>query len=81
MKLSVVELTPTIGVFDVTGVTPGFLNSIRRTLMALVPKLAIEDVTIYDNTSALFDEMVAHRLGLLPVPTDLNAVNRRWKDT
>ena len=80
MKLSVVELTPTIGVFDVSDVTPGFLNTIRRTLMAQVPKLAIEDVTIYDNTSALFDEMVAHRLGLVPVPTDLNAVNRRWKD-
>lgn len=73
MKLDVVELTDTIGVFDVSGVQPSFLNALRRTLMADVPKLAIDDVTIYDNTSALFDEMVAHRLGLLPVPTDLNA--------
>ena len=72
MKLEVVELTETIGVFDVRGVTPSFLNAIRRTLLSQVPKLAIEDVTIYDNTSALFDEMLAHRLGLLPVPTDLN---------
>lgn len=72
MKLDVVELTETIGVFDVRGVTPSFLNAIRRTLLSQVPKLAIEDVTIYDNTSALFDEMLAHRLGLLPVPTDLN---------
>lgn len=73
MKLDVVELTDTIGVFDVRGVTPSFLNAIRRTLLSQVPKLAIEDVTIYDNTSALFDEMLAHRLGLMPVPTDLNA--------
>jgi DNA-directed RNA polymerase subunit D len=73
MKLDVVELTDTIGVFDVRGVTPSFLNALRRTLLSQVPKLAIEDVTIYDNTSALFDEMLAHRLGLLPVPTDLNA--------
>jgi DNA-directed RNA polymerase subunit D len=80
MKLDVVELTPTIGVFDLRGVTPAFLNPLRRTMMSDVPKLAIEDVTIYDNTSALFDEMVAHRLSLLPVPTDLNAFNRRWKD-
>src|ERR1051326_1345007 len=80
MKLETVELMDTIGVFDVKGVTPAFLNALRRTLLSQVPKLAIEDVTIYDNTSALFDEMVAHRLGLLPVPTDLNAFNRRWKE-
>ena len=73
MKLDVVELTDTVGVFEVRGVTPSFLNAIRRTLLSQVPKLAIEDVTIYDNTSALFDEMLAHRLGLMPVPTDLNA--------
>ena len=28
------------------------------------------DVRIYDNTSALFDEMLAHRLGLIPIRTD-----------
>jgi DNA-directed RNA polymerase subunit D len=80
MDLKVVELTGEVGVFDVKGATPSFLNAIRRTLLSQVPKLAIEDVTVYDNTSALFDEMIAHRLGLLPVPTDLNAFNRRWKD-
>jgi DNA-directed RNA polymerase subunit D len=80
VNLDVIELNDTTGVFDVKGATPSFLNAIRRTLLSQVPKLAIDDVTIYDNTSALFDEMVAHRLGLLPVPTDLNAVNRRWKD-
>jgi DNA-directed RNA polymerase subunit D len=80
VSVNVVELTDTTGVFEVRGVTPSFLNAIRRTMMSSVPKLAIEDVTIYDNTSALFDEMVAHRLGLLPVPTDLNAFNRRYKD-
>lgn len=73
MKLDVVELTDTTGVFDVRGVTPSFLNALRRTMLSQVPKLAIDDVTIYDNTSALFDEMLAHRLGLMPVPTDLNA--------
>lgn len=78
VSVTVVELTSTIGVFDLRGVTPSFLNAMRRMLISTVPKLAIEDVTIYDNTSALFDEMIAHRLGLLPVPTDLNAFNRRY---
>ena len=52
-------------------ITPEIANAIRRTIMLDVPSLAIENVTIYDNTSALFDEIVAHRLGLLPLPTDL----------
>ena len=81
MKVSVLENTEFTGLFDVTGVTPSFLNGLRRTMMSQVPKLAIEDVTVYDNTSALFDEMVAHRLGLLPVPTDLNQFVRRSECT
>lgn len=48
----------------------GQMNALRRTMMNEVPTLAIEEVTIYDNRSALFDEVIAHRLGLLPVPTD-----------
>lgn len=80
VDVKVIENSPTTAVFDIRGVTPSQLNALRRTLISQVPKLAIEDVTIYDNTSALFDEIVAHRLGLLPVPTDLNAFNRRWKD-
>jgi DNA-directed RNA polymerase subunit D len=50
--------------------TTGQVNALRRTMMTEVPALAIEDVTIYDNRSALFDEVIAHRLGMLPVPTD-----------
>lgn len=52
--------------------SPYFVNSLRRVLMAEIPKMAIDDVIVYDNNSGLFDEIVAHRIGLLPVPTDLN---------
>jgi DNA-directed RNA polymerase subunit D len=74
MQLDVVEVSDTTCVLDVRGVTPAFLNALRRTLLSDVPKLAIDEVTIYDNTSALFDEMLAHRLGLLPIPTELNTL-------
>jgi DNA-directed RNA polymerase subunit D len=50
-----------------------FVNTIRRMIVEEVPTLAIEDVEIIDNSSALYDEVVAHRLGLIPIKTDLKS--------
>jgi len=47
------------------------MNALRRTIMSNVPVLAIENVSIYDNSSVMFDEMLCHRIGLLPIKTDL----------
>ncbi len=41
-----------------------------------VPTLAIETVKIYDNTSALFDEMLTHRLGLIPIRSNEECLAR-----
>ena len=46
-------------------------------MLSELPKLAIEDVVIYDNTTTLFDEIIAHRLGLVPLPTDPDILNFR----
>jgi len=71
MKVKTVELKGNKGVLKVEDTDVYFVNSLRRVMLAELPKLAIDDVIIYDNTSPLFDEMIAHRLGLIPVPTDL----------
>jgi DNA-directed RNA polymerase subunit D len=75
MKIEIRELTDTYCKFVVDGVHPYFVNALRRVLLAEVPKLAIDKVVFYDNTSALFDEIVAHRLALLPLPTDPSTLN------
>lgn len=75
MKIEIRELSDRQCKLVVEGVHPYFVNALRRTLTAEVPKLAIDKVTFYDNTSALFDEIIAHRIGLIPVPTDPSTLN------
>ncbi|HWR63984.1 MAG TPA: DNA-directed RNA polymerase subunit D [Candidatus Thermoplasmatota archaeon] len=75
MKVKTVELKGNKGVLKIEDTDVYFVNSLRRIMLAELPKLAIEDVIIYDNTSALFDELISHRLGLVPIPTiDLPAL-------
>lgn len=44
-------------------------NALRRSI-AEVPTLAIDEVEIFKNDSALYDEVLAHRLGLVPLKTE-----------
>ncbi|MDO8480658.1 MAG: DNA-directed RNA polymerase subunit D [Nanoarchaeota archaeon] len=55
----------------IKGTTPAFVNSLRRAIVEEVPTLAIEDVEFRKNNSILYDEIIAHRLGLVPLKTDL----------
>lgn len=61
--------------FSISGISPYFANIIRRYSMMRVPVLAIQKVEFYDNTSAFWDEYIAHRLGLMPVLTPKKIVN------
>ena len=65
-----------------------FMNSVRRSLISMVPCLALHEIDFhmgslgsyvdeesgdereYESISAMFNEIVAHRMGMLPIPTD-----------
>src|SRR6056297_1647754 len=55
--------------FLVRGVTPAFANGIRRAMVADVPTMAIDTVRFVENSSVMFDEQLALRLGLVPLTT------------
>ena len=57
-------------VFEMTGVDVSFANALRRILISEVPTMAIETVFMWDNTSIIHDEVLAHRMGLIPINVD-----------
>jgi len=82
MKVKIMELKDDSMRLLIEDSTPSFVNTLRKVLLNDVPKMAIEDVEFhlgpirhegndYESISPLFDEIIAHRLGMLPVPTDL----------
>ncbi len=91
MKVDIVEMTPTKAQFVISDTNPAFANALRRTISSDVPKMAIDNVEFhlgpimdekgqaFESVSPLFDEVVAHRLSMVPIPTDLDAFNFRAK--
>jgi DNA-directed RNA polymerase subunit D len=58
--------------FLVRGVTPALANGIRRAILADVPTLTIDSVRFVENSSVMFDEQIALRLGLVPLTTPVD---------
>lgn len=59
----------------IKGIDTNLANSLRRTAQE-VPTLAIDEVEFIKNDSALFDEIIAHRLGLLTLKTEKGILSR-----
>jgi len=81
MQIEIVEMSETRLSFILRDGTPGLANALRRVLISDIPKLAIDDVEFhlgpimlddreYESITPLFDEVIAHRMGMIPLPTD-----------
>lgn len=62
-----------------SGVPLQYANALRRVCLNGIPVFAIDTVDIIENSSVLPDEGLAHRLGLIPITTDLGRFNEPAK--
>ncbi len=75
MKIEILEKNDTNLRIIVRDADVPLMNALRRLALAEVPCMAIEEVVMIENSSILQDEIIAHRLGLTPLRTDLDAYN------
>ena len=69
MQLEVSHCTDEVLEFTMKGASTALANAVRRVGMGFVPVFGIDKTTFYENTSCMFDEYIAHRMGLVPLVT------------
>lgn len=77
MNTTLLEKTDDQLTFVLSGSTVSFVNALRRIVLDSVPIMAVDTVEMRKNDSPLYDEMLAHRIGLVPLTTDLKAYKPR----
>ena len=75
MEINILEKDDVHMRFLVQGADIPYMNALRRLALSEVPCMAIDEVVILENSSVLQDEIIAHRLGLVPLKTDLDSYN------
>ena len=73
MKVQILSKKDNELVFMIEGINNAIANTIRRTIIAEVPTLAVDEINFVKNQTPLYDEILAHRIGLIPIKTDLEA--------
>lgn len=69
MEIKFLERGETEARFILKGVSPSFANALRRIMVGEVLKMAVAELNVYENNSALYDEMLSLRLALVPLKT------------
>jgi DNA-directed RNA polymerase subunit D len=75
MDVKVLEKSDSKIKFLVEGVKPSFAGALRRVMVAEIPTMAVEWVDFIKNDSAMSDELLANRIGQVPLTYDMKAYN------
>ena len=75
MNIKILKETHDKVVYHISDAELSIVNALRRLIIEEVPTITIEEVTFAKNNSALYDEIMAHRLGLLPLTSDIKSYN------
>lgn len=75
MQIQIIEKNEDSVRLKVEGISLAFANALRRIILSEVPTMAIDEVVILENSSVLHDEILALRLGFIPLRTDLDSYN------
>ncbi|KRX07803.1 DNA-directed RNA polymerase, RBP11-like dimerization domain [Pseudocohnilembus persalinus] len=62
---------------DIKGIEAPIANALRRVMIAEIPTMAIHKVSMFQNTSIIPDEVLCHRLGLIPIKADAFQFNEK----
>jgi DNA-directed RNA polymerase subunit D len=73
LKTKIVSLNEDTIRFLLDGVDAAFANSLRRTMVSEVPMMTVDDIFYFDNSSLVPDEVLAHRIGFVPLKTNLES--------
>ena len=67
LKINILKCTDEFLRIDVSGIDASIANAIRRVMISEVPTVAIDKVHLWQNTGVIQDEILCHRLGLIPI--------------
>jgi len=75
MEIKILEKSDMEIRFSIEGVKSSFVGALRRIMLSEIPAMAIEWVDFKKNDSAMPDEVLANRLGQVPLTYDTKAYN------
>ncbi|CAK7910095.1 DNA-directed RNA polymerases I and III subunit RPAC1 [[Candida] anglica] len=77
-EINISHITERTANFDLVHIDTSIANAFRRIMISEVPSVAAETVYVFNNTSVIQDEVLAHRIGLVPLKVDPDVLS--WVD-